>query len=165
MSPPTPASPQRAPLLPLDDALRDLLAHAQPRLPLESVSTFEADGRVLAQDLRSALDVPGHDNRSMDGYAGRVADLGEGRALPVSQRIAAGSSGAALAPASVARIFTGAPVPAGADAVVMQEDCALMARRRHCGQSWSGWRPASALPNCRWLAARVWRCSPRATSW
>ena len=121
MSPPPPAAP-RAPLLPLDDALRDLLARAQPVLPSESISTFEADGRVLAQELRSALDVPGHDNSSMDGYALRVADLGRG-ALAVSQRIAAGSAGAALAPGTLARIFTGAPVPAGADAIVMQEEC------------------------------------------
>ena len=123
MSPPPPAAP-RAPLLPLDDALRDLLARAQPVLPMESISTFVADGRVLAQALRSALDVPGHDNSSMDGYALRVADLGAGP-LAVSQRIAAGSAGAALAPGTLARIFTGAPVPAGADAIVMQEDCAL----------------------------------------
>ncbi len=122
--PPAPA-PQRAPLLPLDEALADLLARAQPVLASESVSTFEADGRVLAQDLRSALDVPGHDNSSMDGYALRVADLQAGKALAVSQRIAAGSSGQDLAPGTVARIFTGAPVPAGADAIVMQEDCAV----------------------------------------
>jgi molybdopterin molybdotransferase len=119
----TVAAPQRAPLLPQDEALRQLLARAQPLLPAESLSAFEADGRVLAQDLRSALDVPGHDNSSMDGYAVRVSDLAAGSALPVSQRIAAGSSGQALAAGSMARIFTGAPVPAGADAIVMQEDC------------------------------------------
>jgi molybdopterin molybdotransferase len=121
---PAPAA-QRAPLLPLDDALRDLLSRAQPVLASEAVSTFDADGRVLAQDLHSALDVPGHDNSSMDGYALRVADLASGQALPVSQRIAAGSSGEPLAAGTLARIFTGAPVPAGADAIVMQEDCAL----------------------------------------
>ena len=91
----------------------------------ERVSTFEADGRVLAQDVVAALDVPGHDNTSMDGYAVRLADLqaaaADGRALPVSQRIPAGHFGAELAPGTVARIFTGAPLPAGADAVVMQE--------------------------------------------
>jgi molybdopterin molybdotransferase len=109
---------------PLDLALAELLAFAAPLAPAQSVSTFDADGRVLAQDLLSALDVPAHDNSSMDGYALRCADwLGADTLLPVGQRIPAGSSGTALAPASAARIFTGAPIPPGADAVVMQEDC------------------------------------------
>ena len=120
-----PAAPSaRAPLKPLDQALEELLALALPLQGMDEVSTFEADGRVLAQDLVSSLDVPAHDNSAMDGYAVRCADWASAAtALPVSQRIPAGSSGQALAPASVARIFTGAPVPAGADAVVMQEDC------------------------------------------
>jgi len=113
----------RAPLKPLDQALAELLARAAPLPGAETVSTFDADGRVLAQDLVSSLDVPAHDNSSMDGYAMRAADWEEGAVLQVSQRIPAGSSGHALAPASVARIFTGAPIPPGADAVVMQEDC------------------------------------------
>ncbi|MEC5214933.1 molybdopterin molybdotransferase [Polaromonas sp. CG_9.5] len=109
---------------PLDQALVELMAFAVPLGPAESVSTFEADGRVLAQDLLSALDVPAHDNSSMDGYAVRCADwVDAGTILQVSQRIPAGSSGHLLAPASAARIFTGAPIPPGADAVVMQEDC------------------------------------------
>ena len=109
---------------PLDLALVELMAFAAPLAPAQSVSTFDADGRVLAQDLLSSLDVPAHDNSSMDGYALRCADwLGADTLLPVSQRIAAGSSGHALAAASAARIFTGAPIPPGADAVVMQEDC------------------------------------------
>lgn len=117
----TPAA--RAPLKPLDQALAELLARAAPLPGGEAVSTFDADGRVLAQDLVSSLDVPAHDNSSMDGYALRVADWAEGAVLQVGQRIPAGSSGHALAPASAARIFTGAPIPPGADAVVMQEDC------------------------------------------
>ena len=109
---------------PLDQALVELLGHALPLSAPEAVSTFDADGRVLAEDLRSSLDVPGHDNSSMDGYALRCADwLDAGTLLGVNQRIPAGSSGHALAPASAARIFTGAPIPPGADAVVMQEDC------------------------------------------
>jgi molybdopterin molybdotransferase len=112
--------PARAPLRPLDEALQDLLERAQPALPEESVSTFEADARVLTQDLCSPLDVPGHDNSSMDGYALRLADL------PVSQRIAAGSAAGALQAGSLARIFTGAPVPAGADAIAMQEDALVL---------------------------------------
>jgi molybdopterin molybdotransferase len=111
------------PLKALDDALPELLGFAQPLQGIEQVATFDADRRVLAQDLRSALQVPPHDNSSMDGYAVRCAELATGVALPVSQRIPAGSSGVPLAPMSVARIFTGAPIPAGADAVVMQEDC------------------------------------------
>jgi molybdopterin molybdotransferase len=115
--------PARTPLRSLDEALQDLLARAEPSLPEESVSTFDADGRVLTQDLRSPLDVPGHDNSSMDGYALRLADLPAD--LPVSQRIAAGGAAAPLQPGTVARIVTGAPVPAGADAIVMQEDVSV----------------------------------------
>jgi molybdopterin molybdotransferase len=120
---PTSASAARAPLKPLDTALAELLARAEPLPGLEAVSTFDADGRVLAQDLASSLDVPAHDNSSMDGYALRVTDWAEGAVLQVNQRIPAGSSGHALAANSAARIFTGAPIPPGADAVVMQEDC------------------------------------------
>jgi len=118
----------RPPLKPLDEALAELLQSAMVLDGVESVSTFEADGRVLAQDLVSALQVPPSDNSSMDGYAVRCAELSQAPVtLPVSQRIAAGSNGAPLAPLSVARIFTGAPIPPGADAVVMQEDCEVLA--------------------------------------
>ena len=116
--------PVRKPLLPLDVALTQLLGALADRVPAtELVSTFDADGRVLAQEVVSALQVPPQDNSSMDGYALRVADLAPGAVLPVSQRIAAGASGAPLEAGTVARIFTGAPIPPGADAVVMQEDC------------------------------------------
>ena len=109
---------------PLDQALVDLLAFAMPLPGFEVVSTFDADGRVLAQDVVSSLDVPAYDNSSMDGYALRCADwLDANTTLVVNQRIPAGSSGRTLGPASAARIFTGAPIPPGADAVVMQEDC------------------------------------------
>lgn len=121
----------RAPLKPLDDALVELLGFAAVLDGVEMVSTFEADGRVLAQDVASALHVPPQDNSAMDGYAVRCADVLQAQphhgVLPVSQRIAAGLSGAPLAPMSVARIFTGAPIPAGADAVVMHEDCEVLA--------------------------------------
>ncbi len=117
----------RAPLLPLDQALESLLVHAQSGLDAESVPVGDADGRVLAQDVVSALHVPPQDNSAMDGYALRCADVNAvGVELPVSQRIAAGSSGSPLAAGSMARIFTGAPVPAGADAVLMQEDCLVL---------------------------------------
>ncbi|WP_395055402.1 gephyrin-like molybdotransferase Glp [Polaromonas sp.] len=126
----TPAAAARPPLRSLDDALAELLAHAVALTGIDSVSTFDADGRVLAVDVVSALQVPPEDNSSMDGYAVRSAELPEaGVVLRVSQRIAAGSSGSALEPGTVARIFTGAPIPAGADAVVMQEDCETVAGR------------------------------------
>jgi len=109
--------------MPLDEALARLLDNAGPRLGTERVSTFEADGRVLAQDVVSALTVPPRDNSSMDGYAVRAADCARpGAALTVAQRIPAGSVGTALAAGTAARIFTGAQIPEGADAVVMQED-------------------------------------------
>lgn len=112
------------PLKPLDEALAELLAHAAPLPGADTVATFDADGRVLAQDCVSALQVPPQDNSSMDGYAVRCADVAAtGVVLSVSQRIAAGSAGEPLAPGTAARIFTGAPVPAGADAILMQEDC------------------------------------------
>lgn len=114
----------RPPLMSLDDALAQLLASVQPLGVLETVSTMNADGRVLAVDVVSALHVPPQDNSSMDGYAVRCADVTEpGVVLQVTQRIPAGSSGQTLQPLSAARIFTGAPIPPGADAVVMQEDC------------------------------------------
>jgi molybdopterin molybdotransferase len=121
----------RAPLRSLDEALADLLARAQALAGTETVSTFDADGRVLAQDCVSPLQIPPQDNSSMDGYAVRRAEIAdEGVVLPVSQRIPAGAASEPLAPGTVARIFTGAPVPAGADAIVMQEDTEVQADGR-----------------------------------
>ncbi|PJI97186.1 molybdopterin molybdotransferase [Acidovorax sp. 69] len=120
--------PPMKPLKPLDEALADLLARAAPLAGTETITTFDADGRVLAQNCISALQVPPQDNSAMDGYAVRCADVAEaGVLLTVSQRIAAGSAGEPLRPGTAARIFTGAPVPAGADAVLMQEDCEALA--------------------------------------
>ena len=114
----------RPALLSLDDALPQLLAQAHALATSQSVSTFEADGRVLAQDVTSALQVPPQDNSSMDGYAVRTADCAQaGAVLRVTQRIPAGTHGTPLHGGEAARIFTGAPIPTGADAVVMQEDC------------------------------------------
>ena len=113
----------RPPLLSLDDALVQLLQHAHPLDGVDSVSTFDADGRVLAQDVISALQVPPQDNSSMDGYAVRSSDCQQaGAVLRVTQRIPAGSHGSPLGIGEAARIFTGAPIPEGADAVVMQEE-------------------------------------------
>ena len=114
----------RPPLLSLDEALPQLLAQAKLLAGDAWVSTFDADGRVLLQDATSALQVPPQDNSSMDGYAVRSADCTlVGAVLRVTQRIPAGSHGTQLHVGEAARIFTGAPIPPGADAVVMQEDC------------------------------------------
>ena len=120
--------PARAPLMPLTEALAHLLASVAPITATETIATLDADGRVLAADVVSALHVPPQDNSSMDGYALRVQDVTAlGVEMAVSQRIPAGSSGTPLLAQTVARIFTGAPIPAGADAVVMQEDCVAAA--------------------------------------
>ena len=120
-------TPARAPLKPLDIALAELLAQVSTLEGVDEVSTFDADGRVLAQNMLSSLHVPPQDNSSMDGYAMRSADVGAaGTVLSVSQRIPAGSVGTALQPGTAARIFTGASIPAGADAVVMQEECEVL---------------------------------------
>jgi molybdopterin molybdotransferase len=114
----------RPALLSLDDALPQLLSQAVALPHVDTVSMFEADGRVLAQDVTSALQVPPQDNSSMDGYAVRVADCAHaGAVLRVTQRIPAGTHGTHLNAGEAARIFTGAPIPPGSDAVVMQEDC------------------------------------------
>lgn len=113
-------------LLPMEAALERLLAlaDAAPVEQIESVALAEADGRVLAEPLVAALDLPPWANSAMDGYALCLADW-NGQALPVSQRIQAGSAPAPLQPGSCARIFTGAPLPHGADTVEMQENVDL----------------------------------------
>ncbi|MBX3608189.1 MAG: molybdopterin molybdotransferase MoeA [Piscinibacter sp.] len=109
-------------MLTLDEALSRLLGAIRPLAETEPVPTLEALGRVLAEDVRSALDVPPQDNTSMDGYVLRCVDVpAAGTLLPISQRIPAGVVGAPLQPGTAARIFTGAQIPAGADAVVPQE--------------------------------------------
>jgi molybdopterin molybdotransferase len=109
-------------LLSVDEALEQMLAGARPVVEVEEVPTLEATHRVLARAQRSTMDVPPMDNSAMDGYAVRLAD---GPKLKVAQKIMAGSVGKPLEPGTAARIFTGAPIPPGADAVVMQEHCAV----------------------------------------
>jgi len=113
----------RSPLS-VEEALELLLARCRPIADSERVPTRSGLGRVLAESVVSTIDVPAWDNSAMDGYALRSADLsaGGGR-LPVSQRIPAGVAGPPLEPGTAARIFTGAPIPAGADTVVIQESC------------------------------------------
>lgn len=113
-------------MLSFEEALSSLLDKAQPLRSVEMCDTMAAAGRVLASDLTSPISMPALDTSSMDGYAVRVGDVrAAGTRLPVSQRIPAGSVGHVLAPGTAARIFTGAPLPLGADAVVMQELCEL----------------------------------------
>jgi molybdopterin molybdotransferase len=112
-------------MLSVDEALAFLLAGATPVADTEQVPTLAATSRVLARAQYSTLTVPPVDNTSMDGYAVYAADCASGEArLPVTQRVPAGSVPRPLARGTAARIFTGAPIPPGADAVVMQEQCA-----------------------------------------
>jgi hypothetical protein len=156
------------------------------------VPLLAAAGRVLAVVQQSTVAVPPLDNSAMDGYAVRTADVtAAGICLPVSQRIPAGTVGVTLQPGTAARIFTGAPIPAGADAVIMQERCehgeggvvinhvlartsagpAKTSRRRRsilpssCARRKSPWLPRPACPNCRSIAACASACSSPATNW
>ena len=110
--------------------LNDLLAQVWPLAAKQAVQheTVElklAFGRVLAEDALSALNVPQHDNSGMDGYAVHCADFLAAHVFLVSQRVPAGTSPLPLKSGTVARIFTGAPIPPGADSIVMQEDTVL----------------------------------------
>jgi molybdopterin molybdotransferase len=106
-------------LLSVDEALARLLAEAKPVAEVEDIPTLDATNRILARAQSSTMDVPPMDNSAMDGYAIRVAD---GPRLQVAQKIMAGSVGEPLVAGTAARIFTGAPIPPGADAVIMQEN-------------------------------------------
>jgi molybdopterin molybdotransferase len=111
-------------MLTAQQALDHLLSHAQPVAEIERIPMQATLGRVLAENVNSLVDVPPLDNTAMDGYAVRTADTQHpGSVLKIAQRIPAGSVGTELQAGTAARIFTGAPVPPGADAVVMQEDC------------------------------------------
>src|SRR3954471_23486340 len=113
-------------LLSVDEALERLLSGASPVTESERVPTLEGSGRVLAGPLRSGMNVPSLDNSAMDGFAVRLADLADAQPrLRVAQKIFAGSVGKKLEPGTAARIFTGAPIPEGADAIVMQEQTAV----------------------------------------
>lgn len=114
-------------LLPVEDALARLLTLAEqsPILDIETLLLSEADGRVLAEPLLAGLDLPPWPNSAMDGYALSQADW-QGEALPVSQKIFAGQAGEPLLPGTCVRIFTGAPIPEGADCVEMQENVEVL---------------------------------------
>lgn len=112
------------PLLSIEAAIVQLLAQTTAVAESEELDLLQALGRVLAMDVVADINVPGHDNTAMDGYAVRTVDCQQpGAMLRVAQRIPAGTTGVALEAGTAARIFTGAPIPPGADAVVMQERC------------------------------------------
>ncbi len=111
------------PLTPIAEAIQQLLPTIPQVTDSENIAPLQATGRVLAGEFKSPLSVPPWDNSAMDGYAVRVADLDAiPKTLTLSQRIAAGSVGEPLQPGEAARIFTGAPLPLNANAVVMQEN-------------------------------------------
>lgn len=115
-----------ADMLPADEAVAKLLDLVDPVAETERVPLIDAYGRVLAEDIVSDRNVPPHDNSAVDGYAVRFADLSAEAetCLPVTLRIPAGTvPGAPLAAGTAARIFTGAPVPEGADTIIPQEPC------------------------------------------
>ena len=110
-------------LTPIDDALASLLEGLNPIQGEEEIRLEDAVGRVLAGPVIASIDVPPHANSAMDGYAVSSADIGAVPIeLPVTQRIPAGCVGRPLSSGEAARIFTGAPLPVGSDAVVMQEN-------------------------------------------
>jgi molybdopterin molybdotransferase len=109
-------------LLPVAEAAAIIRTNIAPVPDVEAVALLEADGRVLAEALTAPRPLPPFDNAAVDGYAVRLADIDPGQAIQVRGRVAAGSAGVALAAGSAVRIFTGAPMPAGADTVFMQED-------------------------------------------
>jgi molybdopterin molybdotransferase len=115
----------REQMLDVEQAVAELLKHAVVLHNAEQVGLADAAGRVLAQDVRAVADIPGFDNSAMDGYALRGSDIDAARdeGLAVVQRIAAGQVGVPLSAGCAARIFTGAPMPEGADTVAMQEHC------------------------------------------
>lgn len=117
---------EKKPMLSVQQALDFLLSSARPIADAQTIPTLDANGRILALAQTSQLNVPPMDNTQMDGYAVRAADCVSAVAkLKVSQRIAAGHVPQALQAGTAARIFTGAMIPGGADAVVMQEMCEL----------------------------------------
>ena len=117
-------------LMPVAEALARLLDSARPFRAVREISLADCQGQYLAEAVTSRVDVPAFDNAAVDGVALRHADLDEpGLTRPMPLRVAAGAAPATLAPGQVARIFTGAPVPAGADTVLMQEDCEIAETR------------------------------------
>jgi molybdopterin molybdotransferase len=156
------------PLLPVADAERLIAERIAPVSGRDSVTLREAAGRVLAEDIIAPVNVPPFDNSAVDGYAVRAEDLDGDREkrLTIVDRVAAGHAAThALKSGEAIRIFTGAPMPGGADTVFMQEDCRVEggvvivppglqrgANRRLAGEDMRA--GAVALPAGRRLAAQ-----------
>lgn len=114
-------------LTPIETALANMLATLNPVTQQEDILLEDGVGRVLAQDCLATMNVPPHACSAMDGYGVIAAETDKGPVeLKVSQRIPAGKMGVQLNPGEAARIFTGAPIPEGADSVVMQENCEVV---------------------------------------
>lgn len=122
---PSPDNESRS-LLSVEDARASILAAVTPPDPdaVETVPLASAAGCVLARDITAGLSMPRWRNSAVDGYAVRLEDVAD-NGIPVHQRVAAGTTPLPLPPNTAARIFTGAPVPPGADTVVMQEHCRI----------------------------------------
>ncbi len=134
----------------LDEALERLLSTVQPLGLSECMPTGDALGRVLVEPVVSLIDVPPADNSSMDGYALSAADVQAlGSLLPVAQRVPAGVVGAVHQAGTAARIFTGAQIPIGANAVVMQEQCEAVA-----GEGLGSVRVNAAVQAGQWIRRR-----------
>lgn len=116
-------------MIPLEDAQRAILGAIRPAQETETVALAQAPGRFLAEAVAARVDHPGFDNSSMDGYALRLADLAPADyVLPVAGESRCGDGPQALVPGTAMRIYTGAPLPAGADTVAIQEDVELLAQ-------------------------------------
>lgn len=124
-----------AKLLPVDGVIADLLSSVDPVQETRFCSLSAANGRYLASDITSAINVPPGANSAMDGYAVNSANVVKGGLYDISDRIAAGSVGGPLVAGTVARIFTGAQIPPDADAVVMQEDTEIVGDQVKIGTS------------------------------
>ena len=131
------------PMMSVDEAVGLIAARVTPVVDVEKVTIAGADGRILAHDVLAPLPLPPFTNSAVDGYAIASHDLPqkEERAFPVTGRIqAGGASQAPLTPGEAMRIFTGAPMPEGADTVFMQED---VPRRRRQGRASRGLKPGA----------------------
>lgn len=109
-----------------DEALVYLLSKAVVTAKTETINILSGLGRILAEDIVAGMNVPGYNNSMMDGYALHTYDLEHNNTFEVSQRIPAGTKGQPLKTGTIARIFTGAPIPEGANLVVMQEETQLL---------------------------------------
>src|SRR3989344_4961634 len=113
-------------MLTLDEARAAILAEVTPSATTQTVPLLQAHGRFTAQEVRAQVDNPAFDNSAMDGYAVRAADLVvAGFALPLHGECRCGDAPGKLSSGTTMRIFTGAPMPEGADSIVIQEDVKL----------------------------------------